>query len=97
MIVKIQIVPQIENETKKGWVFYDYVEHIKIYQEEKLGGASFDTCTDSFLMTNDMKTIGRMFISRVFPGGSRHSLEILIDLNEVYLLSDEGKTVERIN
>jgi len=97
MIVKIQTKSQIENKTKYGWVFYDCVEHIEIRQEERQQEENIDCPTYSLLMTDDSKTVGHLYMVQMFPGGSRESLTLKVDYNEVYLLNNEGKTIERIN
>jgi len=87
MIVKIH--------TKHGWRFIDKIKNVEVNESTKQSDEQFNSqCYYTNEKQNNIKVITAFIDDDSFL--PRH-LRIKIDEGEVYLLNDEGKTIERIN
>ena len=85
MIVKV--------ETKQGWIFFDYVEHFEVYEQQRNEDSSSDCPTQCLLMNENAKFIKILYLARE----KQDNWRLKVDDNQVYLINDIGKTIERIN
>jgi hypothetical protein len=92
-----QMILKISNGP--GWRYFDGIEDVEVY-DSTYEDTRIDCPTEYMLNTqNDTaKARNEMFVKviKLFKNGSMYR-RLVIDTNNVYLMNNEGKTLERIN
>lgn len=91
MIVKI--------ETKAGWVFYDAVDEVMAFNVSPKDEHEPESCQTVWWINkphNPQSDVLELKLLKLINKGElKHRM--LLDNNKAYLMSDVGKTIERIN
>lgn len=88
MILKVQV--------DYGWLYFDNVDRFEIYEQERSIEENTECPTQIIFQTYGEKATKFIKILMLFTAGQLMN-RIKIDLNTAYLMSNEGKTIERIN
>lgn len=90
MIVKV--------ERLNGWRYFDNIDNIAIQtiKQEDIIVDVYSPPTQFICLTKGEK---KTYYNKILDFFVKETLifRLVIDLNEVYLMNDEGKTIERIN
>ncbi len=88
MILKIQIY--------NGWSYFDNIDRVEVYEVERSLKDDSSCPTHCMFETFGEKATKLIKVIMLFTKGVMTD-RIKVDLNSVYLMSNEGKTIERIN
>jgi len=79
-----------------GWLFQDKFERLEIIEVSKKE-AEERRINKQFVIKRAKEDNDRVKMINLFKEGCDLFQVIVIDINQAYLLNDEGKTIERIN
>ena len=87
----------VKTEMTGGWMFFDNVETVEII-ETTVKNAQDSQVNKQFILMRDKPTDNDL-VKKIYLFKAEQILSqvIVVDANNVYLLNDEGKTIERIN
>jgi len=87
----------VKTEMTGGWMFFDNVETVEII-ETTVKNAQDSQVNKQFILMRD-KSADNDLVKKIYLFKAEQILAqvIVVDTNNVYLLNDEGKTIERIN
>ena len=89
MIMKVQM--------NCGWKFFDKIETVEVIETTVKNAQDADLNKQFMLMRSiiiDNDSVKKIYM---FKAEQILAQVIVVDVNNVYLLNDEGKTIERIN
>ncbi len=85
MILKLQ--------TKTGWVYFGDIDGVEVYDQERNIDEPEPCNTQCFFLSKDSKMIKVVLAYR----NQEMVQRIKVDSNPMYLMSDGGKTIEKLN
>jgi len=95
------MIVKISSGRSGGWIFYDKLDEILVYptsMKDEVSEIIEHSCPTEWRTIEEHADTDLKFLKvlKLISNGEIKK-RIIIDINKVYLMSDEGKTVERLN